>query len=55
MAKKHIVEILIETDKQINNLIAKLENDELNDNKVIINRVNELIRQLDGVVEQLED
>lgn len=54
MVKKHIVELLVEANKQISNVINKMESNNSQNNNVIINEVNDIIRQLDEVVEHLE-
>lgn len=53
MANKHIAELLIEANKGISKVITTIEND-TQDNKVIIDNVNDVIRQLDKIVEDLE-
>lgn len=54
MASKHIVELLVEANKQISSIATQVENQNSLDKKIIINKVNDVIRQLDVVVEQLE-
>ncbi len=53
MGKKHIAELLIEADKRISRLIDNLEKNDVQ-NQMIIDEVNETIRQLDKIVESLE-
>lgn len=54
MANKHIAELLIETNKGISNLINKIQNDDSQNDKMIIENLNDAIRQLDKIVEDLE-
>jgi hypothetical protein len=54
MANKHIAELLIETNKGISNLITKIQNDDTQNDKIIIDNLNDAIRQLDKIVEDLE-
>lgn len=52
--KKHIIELLDQANKQISDIINKMENSDMQD-KTIVNQVNDVIRQLDIVVEHLEN
>lgn len=53
MAKRHIIELLVEANKQISTIITKMEGGDPS-TSAIIDQVNDVIRQLDSVVEQLE-
>lgn len=53
MAKRHVIELLVEANKQISGLITKMEGGDPATSS-IIDQVNDVIRQLDKVVEQLE-
>ncbi len=55
MIKKHVVELLIEANKQISNIITRMENDNFHNKNKIIDEGNNVIRRLDGVVEHLEE
>lgn len=54
MGNKQIVESLIEANKKINQVINKLQNEESSDRKASIDDINGVIRQLDHIVEHLE-
>ncbi|HVW98998.1 MAG TPA: hypothetical protein VHA52_00940 [Candidatus Babeliaceae bacterium] len=54
MSGKHVAEQLIEANKKISGIINKIENDQSLADKLLIQNINEVIRQLDSVVEQLE-
>lgn len=53
--KKHIVELLVEANKQISNIINEMENKNSPNDQIIIDEINDVIRQLDETVEMLED
>jgi hypothetical protein len=54
MAERHIAELLIEVNKHISEMITNMESGHLQDKKMIVDRVNDAIRQLDNIVEHLE-
>jgi hypothetical protein len=56
MIEKHIVELLIEANKDLSAIIDKLEmeNPPFKDRQVVIDQTNSVIRQLDSIVEKLE-
>ena len=54
MTQKHIVELLVEANKNISDTIDKLENNSSENKEIIIRQVNDVIRQLDEIVEHLE-
>lgn len=56
MAKKHIAELLIEVNKKVSDITDKLLADDHagSDKQDCIDDLNNIIRQLDHVVEELE-
>ena len=54
MGSKHIAESLIEANKQITQLITKVESSQLVDQRACIDAINAIIRKLDHIVEELE-
>lgn len=54
MTERHIAELLTEVSKHISEVVTNMENDNLQDKKMIIDHVNDAIRQLDSIVEHLE-
>lgn len=57
MIKKHIVELLIEANKDLSTIIDKLENQNspFTNRQNIIDKTNRVISQLDNIVEKLEE
>lgn len=53
MAKRHTIELLTEANKNISNLINKMESQDL-ESSVVIDNVNDVIRELDKIVESME-
>ena len=55
MAGKHIAEVLIEANKKISAIIDKVQSDDMQAHKKNwIEDLNEIIRRLDHIVEDLE-
>lgn len=56
MVEKHIMELLIEANKNLSSIIDQLTNEKppFKDRQDIIDKTNSIIRQLDNVVEILE-
>ncbi len=55
MAGKHIAEVLIEANKKISTIIDKIQTDDMQTHKKNwIEDLNEIIRKLDHIVEDLE-
>ncbi|MHB1948043.1 MAG: hypothetical protein ACYCQI_08025 [Gammaproteobacteria bacterium] len=53
--KKHIIALLVEANKQISNIINEMEKANSPDTQIIIDEINDVIRQLDETVELLEE
>ncbi len=53
MAGKHVIEVLTETNNKISAIIEKIQN-QSSDKSIWINDLNNIIRQLDHAVEDLE-
>lgn len=57
MGSRHIVEVLVEANKNISKIIDKMQNEKSAnpDRQDWIDDINEIISQLDHVVEHLEE
>lgn len=56
MNNRHIVEVLVEANKNISKAIDKIQKDnsQSSDHQPLINELNNIIRDLDHIVEHLE-